>query len=205
MKKIRTILCVIVFKLSISYHVNAQKLIRVDSIPINELKKDFPFAYSLDSIVFSNYFKIAHIADENSVASGKYFNYFGKIEPSDTLQVIEELLALKGDKRACAVPIAAYSVNALSYYPNRFEKFCTIEVEALFLVEYIIESKPLKRLPYPILRSIKSDHVVQNEYAIEKAYESYRKWFKKIKKYGLHRAKKKGFYPLKHSGLRWYL
>jgi hypothetical protein len=40
--------------------------------------------------------------------------------------------------------------------------------------------------------------------AIEKAYDSYRSWFKKVKKIGLEKAREQKLDPLKGSGVSWY-
>lgn len=120
----------------------------------------------------------------------------------DTVKAIGELLALKGNKRICALPIMSYNPLSSQIYMGT-NRIYSIQVEALFIINQLILEKPFFYSSYPILvdRSDNSEASVSG-YIIDKAFQAYSNWYKSLKKIGMQKVSKS--MPLDGTSIRWY-
>lgn len=112
---------------------------------------------------------------------------------------IECLLKLEGDKTRGAFSGATHT-RVSQMFPR-----ATVEICALYYISYLFYEKydhangiALRYKNYEENRTINSDE------AVKIAYESYRKWFEKVKEIGIEEARKQKLDPLECSGVRWY-
>jgi len=122
-----------------------------------------------------------------------------KKDPKKVMEGIECLLKLEGDK----TPGSFSGASSLSGPVNMPES--TVEICALYYISSLFYQKQdhanaivLRYKKYRENSSLNSDE------AVKIAFESYRKWFEKVKEIGLEEARKQKLDPLEGSGVRWY-
>lgn len=115
------------------------------------------------------------------------------------VEATECLLNLEGDKSRGAFS-GATSFKISEQFPR-----ATVEVCALYYISYLFYEKydhangvALRYQNYDENRTLNSDE------AVKIAFDSYRKWFEKVKEIGLEEARKQKLDPLAGSGVRWY-
>lgn len=126
----------------------------------------------------------------------------GNKDEKDTKNIldgIECLLKLEGDKSR-----GAYS-GATSFSGPAFMPEATVEINALYYISKLFydnykhtDALALRRPGFENNKILNSDEIVSI------AFESYRKWFEKVKEIGLEEARKQKLDPLCGSGVRWY-
>jgi len=86
----------------------------------------------------------------------------------------------------------------------------TVEVDSLFYVSFLFYgnmdfSQAVALIGVPAKTHGEFETVTFNSPSdVRKAYASYRKWFKLVKKLGLDEARRQKLDPLANSGVRWY-
>ncbi len=112
------------------------------------------------------------------------------------LEGIECLLRLEGDKSRGAYSGATHN-RVSQLFPQ-----ATVEVNALYYVSKLFFDR-FDHANGIALQNIK-DRTFNSEESVRAAFESYRKWFIKVKKIGLEEARKQKLDPLECSGIQWY-
>lgn len=118
-------------------------------------------------------------------------------DPKQILKGIECLLKLEGNKSPGGLSGATHP-EVSQLLPS-----AAVEVTALHYISYLF----YERFDYAngvALHEIDKPSVLNSDKVVKKAYRSYRKWFKKVKKIGIDKARKKNIDPLKGSGITWY-
>lgn len=120
-------------------------------------------------------------------------------DPANIMEGIECLLKLEGDKSVGAFG-GATSSSGEAGLPEATVEICALYyISKLFYDKYDHASAVVLRYKnYEENKSFNSDE------AVKIAYESYRKWFEKVKEIGLEEARKQKLDPLEGSGVRWY-
>ena len=115
------------------------------------------------------------------------------------LEGIECLLKLQGDKSRGAYS-GATSFSGPAHMPD-----ATVEINALYYISKLFydnyrhtDAVALRRPGWENSEILNTDEIVSI------AFESYRKWFEKVKEIGLKEARKQKLDPLAGSGIRWY-
>ena len=115
----------------------------------------------------------------------------------DTVEIVHELLSLRGDKRTCYLPLKNYNKLSSQIIAGNY----TIEIEALFLINQFYLGKDF--INYSPIAKIDSKCDLDNSVKVELAFKNYNEWFNIIKKYGINYAKRKGIMPLKDDCIYW--
>ena len=120
-------------------------------------------------------------------------------DPKKIIEGIECLIRLEGHKTNGAFSGATH-FEVSQIFPR-----ATVEICALYYISKLFYEKydhangiALRYKNYEENRTINSDE------AVKIAYESYRKWFEKVKEIGIEEARKQKLDPLEGSGVRWY-
>jgi hypothetical protein len=127
----------------------------------------------------------------------------------DTIKVIEELLSYEDDDRLCSTLISSYNEvgQCSSNLYLGIEKRYSIQVEALYIINQIVFEEPciFHYMSNPVLKDLKTGNLqsIRGE-IIVKAYQSYKKWFEKVKNSSLQEILRKNEFPLDNSGIIWY-
>jgi len=75
----------------------------------------------------------------------------------------------------------------------------------LFLINQLFFDEPFNYSPYPLLYDRENNVFAStNEKIISLAYRSYKKWYNKVKRIGLKKAKSEDLNPLKSVSFEWY-
>jgi len=130
---------------------------------------------------------------------------FNDFTDKEKIEIIENLLRLKGDQRILSRPVIGYNSEISQLYTGNEQKI-SIQVEALFLINQIYLKEDFKNYsPYPVIIDLKNNETqTLNGEIIDRAYMSYMNWFQEVKRMGLKESKEKKVFPLDNSGLRWY-
>lgn len=109
---------------------------------------------------------------------------------------IECLLSCEGNNQLAKFSGASNDMVSANIPPAR------IEVAALYYISYLYYGK--WDHAYAVL--LEDEHGNENtDESIKKAYKSYRKWFKQVKKIGIKRSRALGLDPLQYAkGVNWY-
>lgn len=117
-------------------------------------------------------------------------------DPAQIFNAVECLLKLEGNKSR-----GAFS-GATNNRVSQLLPKSTVEICALYYISYLFYEK-YDHADGVALFDHKS-RKLNTEKAIEMAYDSYRKWFEKVKEIGLLEARKQKLDPLEGSGVSWY-
>jgi len=121
-----------------------------------------------------------------------------KVDEADQqtiLDGIECLLHMEGNKHS-----AKFS-GATKPYVSQIFKPATADVAALYYISYLYYQK----WDHADAIALRDDSgKVNSPTAIQEAYKNYRKWFEKVKKIGLSKARELKLDPLKDSATHWY-
>ena len=131
---------------------------------------------------------------ENVDYSGKKVN---EKDPEQIIKGMECLLKLKGDKSPGSLSGATHN-GVSQLLPS-----AAVEVTALHYITYLFYG----RYDYAngvALHEEDKPLVLNSNKVVKKAYKSYKKWFKKVKKIGIKKAKELKLDPLEGSGITWY-
>lgn len=122
----------------------------------------------------------------------------------DTLRAIKELLRYKGDKRICAFFITCYNPARSQIYMGANKNY-SLQVEALFIINQLVLSKPFNYAAYPILVDKKSNATYSiGGIPISNAYSAYERWYRLLIEKGISQVRDKSIMPLKGSSVWWY-
>ena len=116
--------------------------------------------------------------------------------PKKIIEGIECLIRLEGDKTNGAFSGATH-FEVSQIFPR-----ATVEICALYYISKLFYEK-YDHSDGVALQDIKTRGFNSDE-SVRKAYESYRKWFEKVKEIGLEEARKQKLDPLEGSGVQWY-
>lgn len=119
-----------------------------------------------------------------------------ELTEKETLEIMGCLLAQKGNKSPHIGVVLRNNVSQ-TYASS------PTEVVALYYISYLFKGGQDFASAMVLLHDL-DDTQPNSEVAIEKAHESYRKWFKKVKKVGLEEMRRRKADPLERSGVRWY-
>ncbi len=128
---------------------------------------------------------------------------FSNYSEKEKIEMISELLIYKGDERICIYPISNYNSKLSQFYKGN-KKTYSLQLKALFLINQIYFNEPFNYSPYPILSNIdyKYEETVKGE-LIDKAYDEYEKWFKRLEKKGIEKSLNEKDYPLEDKEVTW--
>jgi hypothetical protein len=122
----------------------------------------------------------------------------------DTLQAIKELLKYRDDKRICAFVITCYNPARSQIYLDKNKNY-SLQVEALYIINQLILSKPFNYAAYPILVDKNSNSTSSvSGVPISNAFSAYKRWYKLLKEKGISQVRDKSIMPLDGSSVRWY-
>lgn len=114
----------------------------------------------------------------------------------ETLLIIECLLNQKGNRKSHIGVVLSNRVSqTFGSSPN--------EVVALFYASYLFRGTNHFAQAMVLLYD-DNDLKPNSKKAIRKAHKAYRKWFNKVKKIGLIKAREEELYPLTNSKVSWY-
>lgn len=111
------------------------------------------------------------------------------------VEAIECFLTCKGNKKKSSVS------GATNMYVSQIFPKASVELAALFYISYLYTAN------YTFADGIalwSKEGGINPPRAIEIAYDSYKKWFKKVQEIGLSAARKMELNPLEGTGLSWY-
>jgi len=131
----------------------------------------------------------------NKMLAGNDYNYSEQLTEKEIFKAIECLLKCEGNKHP-----ARFS-GAITNYISKILPKASTDIAALYYIS--------------ILFTGKWDHgdgvalwdregVINPSGSVQKAYASYRKWFKKVKDLGLDEARRQKLDPLEKTNLHWY-
>jgi len=112
----------------------------------------------------------------------------------DAVAAIACLLESRGDTRP-----ARFSGAMDERVSQTFDR-ATIEVAALYFISFIYE----KKWDHGMAVAIDGPDGVNTDKTIRDAYAAYRRWFVKVKRYGIADCRKRGIAPLRGTSLAWY-
>ncbi|SKA40031.1 hypothetical protein SAMN04488128_105104 [Chitinophaga eiseniae] len=122
----------------------------------------------------------------------------------DTVEAIRELLLLRGDTRMCSLPIMGYNPLKSQIYIGTNKNY-SVQVEALFIINQLIFENPFYYSSYPVLvDKVDGSSASISGTVIDKAFEAYCSWYKKLKRIGIRQIKYKKIMPLDSAAVRWY-
>jgi hypothetical protein len=80
----------------------------------------------------------------------------------------------------------------------------SIQVEALFMINWLYFQLPCVQSEFPVLTHIETGkaETIDGE-IIKMAYQAYKQWFEKVKEIGIKEAKKQRMHPLAGTPIRW--
>lgn len=122
----------------------------------------------------------------------------------EKIALIEELLSFKGDERLCGIRKTCYNISAFKLNTGS-EKFYSIQVQALFLINQVYFEHPFNFSSYPVFKNKKWEKSSVAGPTINAAYKAYNKWFRKVKRIGIMKAREKRITPLDSAprGIDW--
>jgi hypothetical protein len=189
--------CVLLALMGLCYSGKAQSVFKVVRTIKGSAVRDVDAAADT-----ATYYRI-HLSGDTSEANRPYPFDFSR-QVIDTISAIAELLLFENDDRRCALPIVNYGPGRDQPYTGRDTHF-SIQVEALFLINQLVYSSPFTYAAYPVLYDdLNKRELATSGIVISQAYYAYRKWFKKVKKIGLHEIRERSIMPLDGAFVRWY-
>lgn len=151
-----------------------------------------------------NAYKIKELGDSSDLGNSYPIFLRKHYSIADTLSMIEELLKFEGDARHCVVPIRCYN-PAISQLYTRKEEHYSLQLEALFMINQLYFKEPFKFSPFPVLIDQNTrEYSTVSGHILKLAYNSYRVWFKKVRKEGLDRARNENLEPLTETSIAWW-
>lgn len=151
-------------------------------------------------IPYKEHFVIAFKRGEEAYKPLEFFDTSWAKE-KEKIALIEELLSFKGDERLCGIRKTCYNISAFQLDTGT-EKHYSIQVQALFLINQIYLETPFNYSAYPVLKNRKWGKSAIKGPLIDAAFKSYEKWFRKIKRIGIVKARAKEVMPLDMTHLR---
>lgn len=131
-----------------------------------------------------------------------------KVDPSLSLQ--GGIAELPSDQEAVAA-IDCLLAKQGDTHPARFSGVtdlrvsqifdqATIEVAALYVISFVYE----RNWDHGMAIAINGPDGVSTKKTVRQAYAAYRRWFAKVKRYGIAECRRRGISPLKGTSLAWY-
>jgi len=121
--------------------------------------------------------------------------------PENIIEGIECLLKLEGDKSRGAFG-GGTSIRMIG--GDKFPS-STVEICALYYISVLFYEKyDHARAVVLRYKNYEENKSLSTNEAIKTAFESYRKWFAKVKEIGLEEARKQKLDPLAGTDVRWY-
>lgn len=115
--------------------------------------------------------------------------------PEVIMEAIDCLLQLEGDKRP-----AKFGGATNPHVSQTFKEPAAVEVAALYYISYLFYQK-WDHGDVVALRNRKGEYNTPE--TVRKSYKTYRKWFGKIRKMGLEKARKLRLDPLADTNIYW--
>src|SRR3990167_6218031 len=127
---------------------------------------------------------------------------FASLSDSQTVDAIACLLDAEADSRPASIS------GSIGQRTGQIFEPAPANLAALYYISYLFKRRYAHASGVG-LRGEDAGHEVGGQYvtrpeAIRRAYSSYRKWFARLKKIGLCKARATGLDPLEASGLWWY-
>lgn len=116
--------------------------------------------------------------------------------PDVIMGAIDCLLQLEGDKRP-----ARFSGATNPSVSQTFKEPAAVEVAALYYISYLFYQR-WDHGDVVALRNRKGEYNTAE--TVKKSYQAYRKWFRKIRKMGLEKARKLQLDPLADTNIDWH-
>lgn len=124
-----------------------------------------------------------------------------KLSNAETLEGIECLLKLKGNKKkARFYGYTRLNLNASSK-PPKIKRSATVEISALYYASYIFYNNWAHAGSVQIYDADTEKYNTKSN--VERAYKSYWKWFQKVLDIGLEKAREQKLDPLENSRVAW--
>src|SRR5215204_4710425 len=122
--------------------------------------------------------------------------------PENIIEGIECLLKLEGDKSRGAFGGAT---SPRGEFFLKGEADSTVEICALYYISVLFYEKyDHARAVVLRYKNYEENKSLNSNEAVKTAFESYRKWFAKVREIGLEEARKQKLDPLKDSDVLWY-
>ena len=174
----------------------------------------------------NNTFKVVEVPNKNSMAyhlkhfstdkryykisfneKGNKFNHSYPVDIQaksldDTISAIKKLLEFEGDARVTDIPVMNWNLESSNLYTED-EKLYSIQVEALFIINQLYYKAPFLRSPLPVLENKIGETATIKGDIINKAYKSYKIWFKSLKKEDFRKSDFKKPNPLMYTDVKW--
>ena len=152
----------------------------------------------------NKYYKIKEKGDHSDKGNSYPINFLhAKYSSLDTMAMIDELLRFEGDSRLCILKVTNYSALSSQLYTGKSKQY-SLQVEALFIINQLYFQKPFYYSPFPVLFDKKNQqYLLTTESQISEVYSSYKKWFAKLRKLVLKRARHEQIEPLSTSNIIW--
>lgn len=151
-------------------------------------------------IPYKEHFVIAFKSGEKAYKPLEFFDT-SWANGKEKIALIEDLLSFKGDERLCGIQKTCYNISAFQLDIGN-EKHYSIQVQALFLINQIYLETPFNYSAYPVLKNRKWGKSAIKGPLIDAAFKSYERWFRKIKRIGIVKARAKEVMPLDMTHLR---
>jgi hypothetical protein len=154
----------------------------------------------------NKYYKLVFVNDSIGLFKCGYYYDFDNFSDSEKVEMIGELLSYEGDTSLCSKRVACYNVLVSMTVPREI-KYYSIQVEALFIINHILLKQPYMFSAFPILRNRGGEPMESvRGPLVEKAYASYKEWFKLVKKNGLKDVVSKKILPLgDNAAVSWLM
>ena len=120
-----------------------------------------------------------------------------ELTEKETLIFIECLLQLEGNRNKASFG------GAVRTDASSVPQFTPVEVAALYYISYLFYQK-FDHSNASVVALADDSGEFSSKNSVKKAYKSYRKWFKKVKRMGLNQARQQKLDPLSGSGVAWY-
>jgi hypothetical protein len=125
-------------------------------------------------------------------------------DKTDRLEIIDNLLRLRGDTRLCGVPMMSYNPSKSSLREFETRRY-SIQLEALFFINMIyFENNFPFYSDVPCVSSLdgSKQETLEGE-LINEAFDCYESWFQKVKRMGWEKAKHETLQPLNGCDVKW--
>lgn len=117
-------------------------------------------------------------------------------DPANVMKGIACLLKQQGRKE----PGTLYGGKD---YVSQLVPRASVEVNALYRISVLFSGNDNFAQAVALVKS-GDDQVFNSDRVVKKAFRSYRKWFRKVRKIGLEAARTQRLDPLANSGVEWY-
>ncbi len=128
---------------------------------------------------------------------------FESYKIGNKLEAIKQLLLFQGDRRLNYKGMQPLKENPYSQRIYKRDSSITLEVEALYIINYLVFDNKYSLFPCIIAKGAK-DSDCNTDKNVDKAYEAYKIWFMQVRKVGLDSIVRGRVFPLDNTDLEWY-